>query len=375
LQSASLFVPVGRLATGIARGAVSLGVGKVAANLAGGVLSGAGAGATFGLGSGLSQVQSQDELLKTTTSGALVGGAIPLVGTAIGATSKFLGRALKGTGKSLYNTTFDATQRESEALLGYKANYPLSERISAVLAGKNLKEPITRADTAFRKGIKGTETMVGVQAKRLADGLYKKTILPALQKSKEVVTKDDLFSPIIKRIQNTLDPVRKQSFQDAFDFIQNAYKNVDNLDLVTANRIKSELDKFTPTKIFNGKEIANEYRTLANDMANAIREKTYKSIGKEAKLKYLDLSNLIKLEQVGVKAISEAGFKGGSGGFITSMWNMATTPIKTVGGRTLYRVGDAFEFVGDKGIKFFGDFLSKKGIRKPRTMGDRLLQK
>ena len=82
---------------------------------------------------------------------------------------------------------------------------------------------------------------------------------------------------------------------------------------------------------------------------------------------YLDWANLDELEGLGIKAISEASFKGGSGTLLSGIWDMTTTPIKTVGGLTLYRVGDMLEFSAPKTmkIKSLGEYLTSLGYSKP----------
>lgn len=233
--------------------------------------------------------------------------------------------------------------------------------------------PTTRADTALEKGIMGTEKMIGKQAGVEKLGLWKNNIEPALKNSQDKITKDELFSRARQTVEAELEPGRKQALQDAYEALLEDYKDFADTDLLTANRIKTSLDKFTPTKIFKGKEVASEYKTLKADLASAIRTKTYESL-KEANIKkaYRDYANLQELEKVGIRALTDAGFKGGFGGFWSTLYDAATTPIKTVGGQVLYRVGNKLEFIGDKGIKTLGEYLNKKGakLKLPTRNGD-----
>lgn len=284
-------------------------------------------------------------------------------------TARGVGGATKATGEKLYQSAITPTVQEAERILVSKASQP-SITSEVFGAGDLVREtpipmPRTRATTALEKGIAGTETSIGVQAKKVADNLWKKTIAPALDKAEGIVTKDELFAPILKRIDETVEPSRKKAFQDAFEALQEDYAKVGQFTLKEAQNIKSSLDEFTPSKVFKGQEVANEFRMLQNDMANAIRQKIYNSIDDiDIKQAYRDYGNLVELQKIGVKAISETGLKGGFGGFWSTIWDTATTPIKTIGGKVLYKVGDKLQFVGDKNIKTFGEFLEKNGYKR-----------
>lgn len=281
------------------------------------------------------------------------------------------GKITKTTGQAISESAITPNVKEAEQLLRYKAEHPFLERVSNTLKGVETPgKPITRSTTAFEKGLKGTEAMIGVEAKRQTGELWKNTIEPALKSSTATMSKRELFNPIISRIEGISEPGLKQAYQDAFDAIKGEYKSVTKFDMPTAQKIKEELARFTPDKVFRGKPIANEYRQLQADMASAIRNKIYGTF-KDINIKkdYLDYANLKELEKIGVKAISESGLKGGFGNFWSTMYDMATTPIKTVGGQTMYKVGEALEFVGEKGIKKFGDFLKSRGFTVPDNSG------
>jgi len=300
---------------------------------------------------------------KTAATGA--GKAISTTGKTVAST----GQATQAAGKFLHSTGFTPTVKEAERILTFEANNPLLKRASAAARGETLKgAPRLRSDTAFDYAIQGTEKSLGVQAKRSADQLWKETIAPAVKSSPAVMTKEELFAPARTLVEQTVDPTRKKALQHALEALEDDYADVTDWTLDQAQALKRDLDTFTPAKVFRGQDVASEVRTLQHEMADAIRQKTYAALEDvNVKKQYLDWANLHELEKIGVKAISEAGFKGGFGGFWSSMWDMTTTPIKTVGGRTLYRVGSAFEFVGDKGIKRFGDFLQRQGFQRPKS--------
>lgn len=68
---------------------------------------------------------------------------------------------------------------------------------------------------------------------------------------------------------------------------------------------KSALDKFTQSKIFKGKEVADGYNqvknTLANVMRQQVRDDLTKTGVKNAKELYKEWANLMELEKIGIK--------------------------------------------------------------------------
>lgn len=308
--------------------------------------------ATMGIG-GVVEKPVVSAALKTAGKGLEVAG-----GVTAGA-----GGLTKATGKAVAESAIRPTAQEAEKILSYEAKNTLKDRMVAAIKGEVIPgAPTTRGSTAFEQGIMGTERMIGTQAKRAESPLWKNTIAPALKESKEVLTKDELFKPIAERIAKTSDQIKKQGYEDALAALKDAYKGVDNWTLEQAQSLKEDLAKFIPEKVYKGKPIASELTTLQADMAGAIRDKIYNSLkDKNIKNAYITYGNLKNLEKVGVKAITDGGKLGGFGTFWTSIYDSAVTPIKTVGGQVVYRVGDKLEFVGNKGIKTFGEYLKSKG--------------
>jgi hypothetical protein len=303
---------------------------------------------------------------QSLTDAALIGAGKGLVGV-----SNLLdgaGNVIKGTGGVLYRSAITPNVKEAERILKYRADSPLLTRISDTIEGID-QPPRTRGQTALEYGLQGREQDIGIQAKRLSDSLWNDEIAPAVKASDAVMTKEELFAPAIARINAITDPTRRQSLANALESIIEDYQTFDNsFDLTKAQALKRDLAEFVPSKIYRGQEVASELRTIQADMADAIRQKTYEALkDQNIKQKYLDWANLHELENIGVKAISEAEFKGGSGTLIAGLWDQATVPVKTIGGQTLYRVGDMLEFEGVKGIRTFGEYLQQKGYAKPAT--------
>ena len=288
-----------------------------------------------------------------------------------------VGQGVSKVGEKLYKSAYTPTADEARLLQANQAKVKfLKNELAKTTEGtsefadlsKQLKDaqaakPTLSSDTALKRGIYGTEKQIGVQSNVEKLDLWKNKIEPALKNSKGSITKDELFARAEQTVANEAEPARRAAMQNALESLKSDYANVSNIDLGTANKIKSSLDKFTPSKIFKGQDVANELKTLKADMADAIREKTYSSLKDEGiKAAYRDYGNLKQLENVGIKALTAAGKKGGFGNFWTTIYDQATTPIKTVGGKVLYHVGNKLEFVGEKGVETLGQHLENLGL-------------
>lgn len=300
--------------------------------------------------------------------GAVAGG-VNLISKGI---SPVTGLVKKG-GEVLYKSAFTPSVREAENILAYEASQPATfSRLygAGAIKGNSAFKPITVGETALRSGVAGTEKQVGVQAKRVADTLYKKEIAPAVDSIQGVITKEELFAPIKERIAGITDPSKKKAYEDAFEALAEDYKDIAQFTFKEAQKLKSEIAEFTPAKVFRGQDVANEFRMLKADMADAIRQKTYDALKDvNIKQKYIDYGNLQELQKVGVKAISEGGFKGGFGGFWSTIYDAAMTPVKTVGGKVIYHIGDKLQVTAPKGFegKSFAEYLKAVGFLIPQV--------
>ncbi len=278
---------------------------------------------------------------------------------------------VKNVGEKLYSSAYTPNTKEAGSILAYEASKPAGfSRIygADALQGNPAFKPITVSETALRSGIAGTEKQVGVQAKRVADTLYNKEIAPAVNSIKEVITKDDLFNPLKETIANITDPSKKKAYQVALEALEDDYKDITSFTFKEAQKLKSEIAEFTPAKVFRGQDVANESRMLQADIANTIRQKTYEALKDiNVKQKYIDYGNLQELQNVGIKAISEAKLKGGFGGFWSQIYDTAMTPFKTVGGKVIYRIGDKLEVTAPKGYegKPLSEYLKAIGYLAP----------
>lgn len=313
----------------------------------------------------------------------LAGGGAGLIKDTVTGGSKLITKGVtpvmsgvKTLGKIIYESAFTPNVKEAENILAYEASQPsMFQNLygAGAIKGNPAFKPITTAETALRGGIAGTEKELGVQAKKVADTLYNEVISPAVKGIKGTITKKELFAPLQERINGIVDPSKQKAYQNALDSLMEDYANIKSFTYPKAQALKSELAQFTPAKIFRGQDVANETRMLQSDMANLIRQKTYEALkDSNIKQKYIDYGNLQELQKVGVKAISEAGLKGGFGGFWSTLYDKAMTPVKTIGGKVIYHIGDKLQVTAPKGFegKSFSDYLKAVGYLSPQVSND-----
>ena len=288
-----------------------------------------------------------------------------------------VGSGISKAGESLYKTGITPTVDEAKLIQSYNASRPsimdkiLGNGDHIATDNPTVQKPVLRANTALEKGIAGTESMIGRQATRTSRNLWTETIQPALEQSTGEVSKVDMFAPVEKRIAETAEPTKRAAYERAYEALKEDYKNTPfSFPDLQAQKIKEGLDRYTPARIFKGQDVVSEMRTLQNDMANGIRAKIYSNLSDvNIKKAYRDYGNLTELSKIGVKSISEAGRKAGFGSFVSFLWDKATTPIKTVGGKVLYKIGNSIQFEGEPGVKTFGDFMQSNGYENPNTIG------
>jgi hypothetical protein len=202
-----------------------------------------------------------------------------------------------------------------------------------------------------------------VGAGRAGKDLWDNGIQKALDASTDVITKDELFTLARKKVDDTLEPGRKAALKEALDALEGEYSAVTKYALKDAQKVKSELDNFTSTKLFKGQDIASEYQTLKHELADSIRQKIYTSLkDKGIKQQYLHYANLKELEKLGVGVLTEAKKRGGAGSFVMSMLDDVLTPAQTIGGRFIYKLGDSITFSSPIKVTSFRQYLNNNGL-------------
>lgn len=377
-------LPVG----GAILGGVLGGLAGTAAAPGAGTFAGGVAGA--GIGGSLGEA-AQEGIEKLTgkrkeISGAEIGktgfemGAMEAIG---GPLASVGGKLLKGAGETIAKAVIPTSIREAGLVQAYKASKPFWERVLtgvektgekvAETVGAPIREgiskveekiakPITAAETAFKEGLVGTESMIGVQAKIAAKNLWENAISPALKQSKEKVNIQDFLNNAEQQIiKDTPEITRRNSLMDALNSIKEDYKDVGEISLEELQKLKEGWAEFVPEKVYQGKSVAGALNDVRNVLSGNARNTIYNNIGSEMKQAYFDYGNLKGLQELGKKAMTGGKLKGGFGSFWSAVGNMLLTPVGTVGGQAVYKVGQGLEFFGKPGARFLRDIIPGLG--------------
>lgn len=352
LKTASYLFPYGKVA-GVAGKATG-------SKIAGNVISGATGGYVADVGYGLTdENQTVGEAL-TPGAGAVIGAAIPLAGSALRAT----GRGVSKTGEKIVETVIPVSKREAGILQTYKANNPFFKRVADVLKGTE-KAPLTAGKTATKTtagqtipGLFGTKSQIGVQSKRASNTLWKDVISPRLKESDQAVDLDGFFAKIEDDIiKNNPELTRRNSLLEALNAVKEDYAGTKFVSLEGLQKLKEGWAKFVPEKAYQGKPIAGAFNDVRNELANEARQTIYSQLGDDVKQAYLDYGNLQGLAEMGKVSMTGQKLKGGTGGLVSELLSQAITPIGTVGGQVIYRIGKGIEFIGNLGAKNLGEAL------------------
>lgn len=262
-----------------------------------------------------------------------------------------LGKISKIIGEGVYKSAIPTSAKEAQFLQSYKAGKSFAERTLDVIKGTS-KEPTTVAKTAFEKGLFGTESMLGVQAKRATNSLWKDFISPQLKQSKVQVNMPSFFDEAREQIiKENPELGRQKDLLEALEAMKDDYKDVLDVPIEKLQDFKKGWAQFVPEKAYRGKPIAAAYGEVKDTVSGLARNAIYESLGPEAKQAYFDYGNLLGLQELGQKAMTGGKLKGGFGTFWSAVKDMALTPVATVGGNTIYKVGQGLEFFGKPGLR------------------------
>lgn len=276
--------------------------------------------------------------------------------------TKIAGRATQAIGKGLFGSGFNTTAKEAPLIQAYKAKIPFWDRMILALKGTpSAQKPITRAETAIEQpGLIGTQTGIGIRAKRATQNIWNNIINPALEGTKNKVNMQSFFSELEKQIiTETPELARRKDLLTALKALQKDYTRVGNVSFPKLQSYKEGWAKFVPEKAYQGKPITGVFNEIKNKAADLARNKIYTELDDTVKRAYLDYGNLKGIMGIGQKSMQEAGFKGGFGSFVSSLYDIAATPVKTIGGKAIYKTGKGIEFIGEVGAKNVGEILEK----------------
>lgn len=306
------------------------------------------------------------------TGASLVEGTAGLAKKGIDATAKGIAPALDTVGKitekagqKIAETAIPLSTQEAKSLLNYKAKTTFIDRLMGTVDSKIIK-PTTAGAVAFEKGLVGRAEDIGVQAKRIMDETWRDNVNPVLNKvlKGEYIYKNDVFESIANRIKGEFtDPEYRKSMLNALDALQDDWKGINKFGHAYAQKVKSELYRRLPQKIWKGNDIGAASAELRKMLSQELRIRTRQAIesikssliGEAAKRATLqafdDYSRLKQLVEFGIKDMTGGGKKGGFGGFVTSLKENMLVPTQTIGGQLLNK--------GGQKLREFGDLLKK----------------
>lgn len=271
--------------------------------------------------------------------------------------TQIAGSVIKKTGEKVFKQGIGISAKEAPLIQSYRAKNTLTERIASIIRDKELKKPITNADTAIRQGLFGTEPMIGIQSRRGADKVWKEIVSPALKNAKKEVSIPEFIKEIKGEVVKVADLSRRRELIRGLDAFKKDYKNLKNVNLEQLQSFKEGWAKFLPDKVYKGKPIGGAFREIQNIATQLARNKIYTELGPEVRAAYFDYGNLKNLQKLGQTALTQSKLKGGAGTFISGIKDMVVTPIATTGGLTLYKVGKGIEFIGRAGLKTVGEIF------------------
>lgn len=268
------------------------------------------------------------------------------------------GKIVTNAGRITARAGIGLSSKEAPIVQAYLAKNSVPQRILTAITGGGDTKIITNAETALRNNLFGTETMIGVKAKRAASNIWNNVISPVLKNTKEKVNMPSLIREIQKQIDEIPELTRNSELRTALKAFKDDYAKVGDVSYETLQKFKEGWAKFIPEKAYKGKPIGSAFREIQNMAADLARNKIYKIFPEDiGRVAYIDYGNLLNLQQMGQKAMTGAKLKGGAGSFITGIYDMVITPIATTGGLALYRTGEGLRFIGRAGAKVLGDLF------------------
>ena len=345
---------------------IETGPGAVATGYAGGV-AGAGVGAAAG-----------EALKEKLQGGKLSGSTIAKTGAGFGALEavggpiiKAAGSVVEAAGKGIAEAVIPKSMQEAGISQAYKAGTSLLQRAQAVLGMGGKSAPTTAASTAFSKGLIGTESMMGVQAKRAQSAIWDKIVSPALKASKVSVDIPSFFKDAeAKILSETNDPTRQKALLTALSSIKEDFGEIGKISLEQLQKYQEGWAEFVPEKAYKGESIAGALNDVRNTLAGMSRSKIYDALGGPVKQAYLDYGNLNGIAELGKKAMAGGVIKpGGTFTGLKNIFETLTVPIGTVGGQTIYKVGQGLELLGAPGARTVRDIIlgSTQGLGSTST--------
>lgn len=271
--------------------------------------------------------------------------AVAQTGKAASEIKSGTGKSIELAGEKIYKSAdpFTPNMSEAQKLINFRSKNSLAKRTNAVISGDKLEgQPLTIADTANKYNLMGTKSAIGVQAKSTMKNIWDNNIKKSLGSIKEKISKDAKFKEIQTEIDDIADLSQKEIMQHSFDKIKDTYKNVKWWSYDEAQDLKSSLTKRIPESVWRGKPTGaiNEVNKIFSDI---LRKTIRGKMDDYTASLYDDYGNLKIIADRGAAALTHPERLGGSGKLFWGSIEKATTPIKTVGGKILQKLGQSLK--------------------------------
>jgi len=267
-----------------------------------------------------------------------------------GKTLATAGAVAEKGGKSVISATFPPTPSQAKSIIAYKAKTPLLQRVSETATGVS-KAPTTPADVAVKYGLVGLRRSdIGAKAQKTATELFQNQVKPVVEGITKKVKTANIFDDVATKINQTADVSKKKALLNALDSLKNDYKGTKALSYSQLDKIKSEMAKGLPAKVWKGQDIAgdiNNVRKIFSDKARAIIRK---ELPNEVKTIYDEYGSLLNIVEKGEKSL-QRGLDTGVLGLTSEAIRTAGTPITTIGGKAISDIGTATKKLGQKLLK------------------------
>lgn len=300
------------------------------------------------ISSAIPAIKGAQAATKTTIKAGKM--ATTAVKKALGKTLTTAGAVAEKGGKAVVAATYPPTASQARGLVAYKAKTPLLKRVSDSAAGIS-KAPTTPADVAVKYGLVGIRRSdIGAKAKRISNQLFENQVKPVVEGIKKRVKTATLFDEVKTQINKTADISKKKSLLNALDSLKDDYKGVSSLSYKQLDKIKSEMAKGLPAKVWKGQDIAgdiNNVRKIFSDKARAIIRK---ELPDSVKTVYDEYGSLMSIVEKGEKSL-QRGLDSGVLGLTSEAIRTAGTPITTIGGKTISDIGTGVKKFGQKLLK------------------------
>lgn len=301
---------------------------------------------------------------KTTAreAGAIAGKGLQVAGT--------IGE--KG-GKSLVSAALPPTEQAGR-VLAYKAKTPLISRFKQAMVGAE-KAPVTPADVAIKYDLATlSRSGIGIKAKRTANQLFENQVKPVLNGIKDKVSVKKWIDSAYKEVNTLADETIKKEYKNALDSISKDYGKLTTISVKRLDEIKSSLASRVPSKAYRGQDISGSINNVRKILADKARIIVREKLPENVKSIYDDYGSLLSLTKMGEKAL-KSGINTNMIGLAGEGMRMLTTPIATLSGTAVSKIGTAARKLGTKLLpKGKGEILKTTSLKSAKKQLDPLIQ-